>query len=76
MSGANAREMLAVRQAFHRAIRQHKSLPHQITIQQSDFVKDFIFWRQRRIPIDNAGKKIREYRQASGRAALGVMFGQ
>jgi hypothetical protein len=37
------REMFALRLAIHSAIRQHKSLPHQITIQQSDFVMDFVF---------------------------------
>jgi hypothetical protein len=57
MSVPNAQEVPALRPAFHRAIRQHKSLPHQITIQQSDFVRDFIFLRKLRTPIDNASER-------------------
>jgi hypothetical protein len=57
MSRKNARGMFALRQVFHRATRQHKSPPHQITIQQSDFARDFIFLPQGLDPIDNAGKE-------------------
>jgi len=38
MSCTRIRRMFALLPAVHRAIRQHKSLPHQITIQQSDLV--------------------------------------
>ena len=42
---------------FTAATWQHRSLPHQITIQQSDFVRDFIFLWWFCTPIDNATKE-------------------
>jgi hypothetical protein len=76
MSRMNARGMFALRQVFHRATRQHKSPPHQITIQQSDFVRDFIFLPQRLDPIDNADKDDSRISAKLGRGRIDLMFGQ